>query len=131
MQTTRSARLSPSTLVRGFGVLVPGRNRDPSPAAIISAPSGAGFAKPLSCIAQEFHDFLTELPARRRNQADAVGQAFRRRQGRAIEANNPASRLDHQPRSGEVAFHRQTATHVHMGVGRALGDQEMAREAQP
>ncbi len=95
VQTTRSAKVNPSTLVRGFGVSVCDRSRDPSPAARISAISDVALFRSGLVIAQNFHDFIAQFPARRRDQADAVGQAFRCRQGRAIEADDPAPRLDH------------------------------------
>ncbi len=63
VQTTLSARVSPSTLINGFGVSVCGRSRDPSPAARISAISDVALFKSGLFIAQNFHDFIAQFPA--------------------------------------------------------------------
>ncbi len=70
--------------------MVCGRSRVPNPAARISAIWGAAFAKSVLLIAKKFHDFIAQLPARPRDQTDAIGQFFRRLQKRAIEADDPA-----------------------------------------
>jgi len=123
VQTTRSASVNPSTLVKGLGCFVYGCRRDPNPAARINAASGAALVKSVFFNVQNFHDFIAQFPARCRDQTDAVGQVLRRRQRRSINTGNPATRFDHQMCGSEVTFHRQTAAHVHMGIARPLCDQ--------